>query len=381
MLRCLLDLVCFSILFLFAEKISFVFYHIVILGGGSAGLITALTLKKLIPEILVTVIRSKEIGIIGVGEGSTVGLVLQLHGILGLDPGQFLRIARPTWKLGLRLLWGPRPYFDYTFAPLMDWQWNDLRRENGFYCEEDIAYANISNGLMTHNHAFLRQPNGDPYISRDFSYHVENEHFVAYLEKMVTEEGVVFVTDTVQQVEQDNHGITRLILESGKQATADLYVDASGFRSLLLGNALTESYISFQKVLFCDRAVLGSWQRTDEPIKPYTTAETMNSGWCWQIEHLDHINRGYVYSSHFISDEDAEREFRGKNPKVEKTRLVKFPSGRYVRQWVKNVAAVGNASGFVEPLEATSLSLICDQARLLAQFLLESDMEPNSALR
>ena len=126
-------------------------------------------------------------------------------------------------------------------------------------------------------------------------------------------------------------------------------------RPLLLGKALGEPFVSFKRSLFCDRAVVGGWDRgRDEPIKPYTTCETMDAGWCWQIEHENRINRGYVYSSDFISDEEAEREFRAKNPKVGPTRIVRFVSGRYQRGWVKNVVAIGNASGFVEPLEATA---------------------------
>jgi len=104
----------------------------------------------------------------------------------------------------------------------------------------------------------------------------------------------------------------------------------------------------------------------------------MDSGWCWQIEHVNRVNRGYVYSSSFISDEDAEAEFRARNPKVGPTRVVKFVSGRYERGWVKNVVAIGNASGFVEPLEATALSVIATRSALLSQTLMESGGNPTT---
>jgi tryptophan halogenase len=110
-------------------------------------------------------------------------------------------------------------------------------------------------------------------------------------------------------------------------------------------------------------------------VRPYTIAETMNSGWCWQIEHPNRINRGYVYSSAFISDDEAQRELLEKNPKIsDSTRIVRFMSGRYERSWVKNVVAIGNSSGFVEPLEATSLSIIGTRCILLAEMLLDSDL-------
>ena len=185
--------------------------------------------------------------------------------------------------------------------------------------------------------------------------------------------------ETVQEAPLDDQGVAGLRLASGELLTADLYIDCSGFRSALLARALAEPYISFESTLFCDRAVAGGWDRTDEPIKPYTTAETMDCGWCWQIEHEDRVHRGYVYASDFISDDDAEREFRAKNPRVRATRIVKFPSGRYRNSWVKNVVAVGNASGFVEPLESTSLMVIGYECRLLASLLADCDRDPGPA--
>jgi tryptophan halogenase len=153
-------------------------------------------------------------------------------------------------------------------------------------------------------------------------------------------------------------------------------VDASGFASLLLGKSLEEPFENYDASLFCDRAVVGGWARSesrDWEINPYTTAETMDSGWCWQIDHENRINRGYVYCSAFISDSEAETEFRTKNPGVSQTRVVKFSSGRYRNQWVKNVVAVGNAGGFVEPLEATALGAIASNCVALTDTLVEAD--------
>src|SRR6185436_5095512 len=155
--------------------------------------------------------------------------------------------------------------------------------------------------------------------------------------------------------ELGGEGIAALVAEDGRRITGDLYIDSSGFRSELLGRALQEPFLNYDDALFCDKAVIGGWPRTNEPILPYTTAETMDSGWCWQIEHENFINRGYVYSSAFISDDAAREELLRKNPKVATVpRVVRFRSGRYERSWVGNVVAVGNAAGFVEPLEATA---------------------------
>jgi tryptophan halogenase len=163
--------------------------------------------------------------------------------------------------------------------------------------------------------------------------------------------------------------------------TADLFVDCSGFRRELLGGALAEPFVSFRETLFCDRAVVGGWDRTTEPILPYTTAETMPSGWSWQIEHEHRINRGYVYSSAFVTDDAAEAEFRAANPQVTKTRVVKFTTGYFHRAWVKNVVGIGNAAGFVEPLEATALYVICALSQALAASLVDCQLAPEDSLR
>jgi tryptophan halogenase len=204
---------------------------------------------------------------------------------------------------------------------------------------------------------------------------------VEYFERIAVEHGIEITEATVDHVERGGEGVASLTLNTGERLTADLYIDASGFRSELLGKALEEPFDSYTDALFCDRAVAGGWERSSEPILPYTVAETMDSGWAWQIEHEQHINRGYVYSSAFISDDEADQEFRKKNPNVKNTRIVKFRTGRYRRCWVGNVFAVGNAHGFVEPLEATAIFVICQALRFLAGALEENDCRVSPTMR
>lgn len=352
---------------------------VLVVGGGSAGLLAALILKKRFPALPVTVVRSSEMGVIGVGESTTVAIPRILHGYLELDPSEFYRKVLPSWKLGIRFLWGSRPFFDYTFGQQLDWKWDELSRPNGYYCDEDFSYVDASSALMSHNKAFARQQNGLPHVQPNFGYHIENRRFVSYLEEMAIVRHIEVIDAEVTGATQDDRGVTGVTLADGRTLTADLYIDCTGFRSMLIRDTLGEPYRSFQSTLFCDRAVVGTWQREDEEILPYTKAETMSAGWCWQIDHPDCIMRGNVYSSAFISDEDAEQEFRTKNPKVTGTRIVRFSSGRHERLWVKNVVAVGNSGGFVEPLESTALAVICDAARILAGCLHECDRSPNAA--
>ena len=355
---------------------------VIVLGGGSAGFLAAIALKAKLPELAVTVIRSKDIGIIGVGEGSTVALTDYLHRYLSVPARQFFEVAQPVWKLGLRFVWGPRPYFNYTFNPLqLDGRPAGLRRVKGYYADELMEYEDPVSAMMTLDRVFPRGAGGAPSFHANFAYHFENEKFVRFLEDYARRLGVNILDETVREVEQSEAGIDALRMDSGRTETADLFVDSSGFSSVLLGNALGVPFISYQDSLFCDRAVVGGWDRSDEPIHPYTTCETMDCGWCWQIEHEHRVNRGYVYCSAFVSDDEAEREFRGKNPKLGPTRVVKFRSGRYEECWAKNVVAVGNAGGFVEPLEATALGAIAQQSRTLADLLIDGDRVVTDAAR
>lgn len=347
---------------------------VVVLGGGSAGYLAAITMKARMPILDVAVIHSSKIPIIGVGEGSTFTMPQYLHGYLGINPGTFHEVVKPTYKLGIKFLWGERDHFFYTFNAQLDTRHPQLPKSNGFYLQEDFPFGEINAALMAHDKGFERQQDGGPRVNTDVAYHLENVPFVEFLERAATEAGVAIVDDVVEGVEQDENGISKLHLENGDDVEADLYIDCSGFRSELLGKALEEPFVDYSSSLFCDKAIAGGWDRQDEPLKPYTTAETMECGWAWQIEHDHLINRGYVYSSDFISDDKAEAEFREKNPKVEDPRVIEFTSGAYERSWVKNVVALGNSSGFVEPLEATSLAVICEHAAKLVQTLADNNL-------
>ncbi len=356
---------------------------ILVLGAGSAGLIAAISLKRKIPQLSVRVVRSAEIGVIGVGEGTTPNFPKHLFDYLGISRKRFYELAQPTWKIGIRFLWGPRGRFDYTFSQQLDTHWTDLPRPNGYYCEEEFRCTDLSAALMAHDKVFARQPDGvAPDIQPWHGFHIENKKLVDVLEIVARDAGVEFIDATVLGSERGPQGIAAVLLEDGRRLEADFFIDSSGFRSELLGKALEEPYISFDRTLFCDRAVVGGWDRTDEPILPYTTAETMDAGWAWQIDHEHHVNRGYVFSSQITSDDNAIAEFLTKNPKAPKSpRVVKFRSGRYRHAWVENVVAIGNAGGFVEPLEATSLMVVCAECQTFIDFLLHCSLEPTPTMR
>lgn len=354
---------------------------VMILGGGSAGLLVALTLKRMIPSLDVAMTRSTEIGVIGVGEGTTAVFPQHLFDTLAISQEQFYRDAEPTWKQGIRFLWGERGDYFYDFGFQYDAKVPGMQKATGFYADEDCHDLNLVCAMMRRGKAFASGPLGRPVLRGEYAFHIENAKLVGCLEKVAINSGVEIVDDIFLSATRNEHGITALHFKSGRETKADWYIDASGFSAELIGGVLDEPFRPFSDGLFCDRAVAGGWERDEEPIQAYTTAETYDHGWCWQIEHEHHINRGYVFGSAFLDDDRAEAEFRRLNPKVQKTRVIAFRSGRRHRSWVGNVIAIGNASGFVEPLEATALAQIIYASRCLVQTLKESGGDPGDASR
>jgi tryptophan halogenase len=348
----------------------------VILGAGSAGYLAAVALRRRLPEVRVSLIHSPRIPIIGVGESTTAFFPTYLHTELGLDRTQFYRDVRPSWKMGVQFDWcEPRDsHFYYSFDRVMDFKSLHLRKMNAYYCLDDRQDCAHFWALMDRKLSpCLRVPGGF-YVQDFIGYHIENRKFVAYLKNKAIELGVEIISGDVVEVPLEENGdVACLVLDDGRRLTADLFVDCSGFASLLVGKTLGDPYTSYAKALFCDSAIVGSWKREDQ-ILPYTRSETMDNGWCWQIEFDDHVTRGYVFSSQACSTDQAMRELKTKNPRLpDDLRVVKFPSGRYENFWRNNVVAIGNASGFVEPLEATALHLIAEQLQHLCGALNESN--------
>ena len=357
---------------------------VAVLGGGTAGLLAALTIRRTFPRVRVQVVHSSEIGTIGVGEGTTPIFPRHLLDTLKLDARRMHAQANPTWKLGIRFLWGPRPEFYYSFDRQFEGRWSDLPRPHGFYNTDEYVPADLPSALMAAGKCAPRRLDGFPDFLAATALHVENAHLIEWLNDECRAAGIEFVEGKLTDVQQTSEGdLTQLLLQDARAVSADFFVDATGFRRELIGHVFNEPYESWSAHLFCDRAVIGGWTRGDEPILPYTTAETMCAGWSWQIEHEHFINRGYVYCSQFLSDDEARAELAKKNPRMDpaKTRVVSFTSGYLRDTWIRNCVAIGNSAGFVEPLEATALSVMVLSVRAIAEALRDADLAPTEGHR
>ena len=323
-----------------------------IVGGGTAGYLTALALRRKLPGLEVTLIESSALPVIGVGEATTPLMPQFLHVDLGLDVRELFREVAPTLKLGIRFLWGARA-FNYPFGPIQVLEPavydGNIRRCSPRSLEIEAGVAPPASGLGV-----------------DVAYHLDNRRFVRYLRGRAADFGVRTVDAEITRVEvtADGDEVAGLIAGDGRRFAFDLYVDCSGFRSLLLEGALASPFLSYRDSLFTDRAVVAGVPTGDIP--PYTQAETLSAGWCWSTPQRDADHRGYVFSSAFASPEDAEREMRRVCPGMGDARLIEFRAGRHEHFWRGNVVAMGNAYGFVEPLESTALHMLIRQIGLFA---------------
>jgi tryptophan 7-halogenase len=338
-----------------------------ILGGGTAGWFTALALRAQLPWLDVTVIDSPSIPIIGVGEASVPSLVAFLHHYLKLDVEEFTREVQPTWKQGIRFEWGQPG--DHVFQAPFDWEVNGIGMLGSMAETGNVSAFTLQSILMERDVTPVIRTNGRlqsflPMLS--FAYHLDNQRLVAYLARTAVARGVRHVdariadaplAEAAAGAPEDEPEIDRLVTDDGRALQFDLYVDCSGFRSLLLGQKQGTPFQSYARSLYTDRAVAFNAPHGGS-LKPYTTARTMQSGWCWNIPMLESDHLGYVYSSAHCTDDEALAEARLAWPELTNERVVRFRSGRHERMWVGNVFAIGNAFGFVEPLESTGLLMI-----------------------
>lgn len=360
--------------------------RIVIAGGGTAGWMTAAALARFaMPHWQVTLVESDEIGTVGVGE-ATIPMVRLFNQSLGIDEGQFLRETMGTWKLGIAF---------------EGWGGFDERYVHGF------GVTGRSLGILPFHHYWLRgraeglagplgnyvlnavagdankfahidRPSGSALPPMPYAYHFDASLYAAFLRRHAEDSGVRRVEGRIVSCERhvDTGDLAGLVLDNGALIAGDVFVDCSGFRSVLLGQEMGVDYIDWSHWLRCNRAVAVPCARA-EPLVPYTRSIAQPAGWCWRIPLQHRTGNGHVFSADAMSEDEATWRLMDRldGKALAEPRTIRFKAGRREKAWERNVVAIGLSSGFIEPLESTSIHLIQTAINRLIDFL------PNGPVR
>jgi glycine/D-amino acid oxidase-like deaminating enzyme len=375
---------------------------ILIVGGGSAGWMTAAYLQKTLNHHSnIVLVESPTVGTIGVGEAtfSTIHLFFEF---LGLEEQDWMPECNATYKLAIKFVdWNEeRRHFFHPFQryetvagrTLAEWWLKLLRDRQPFDYSSFLVPAlcdrqrspRFMNGEMFDRcfqaHLDSKDTSGAVTLENlnlqyPYAYHFDASRVAAFLSSYAQKLGVECIKDDVTEVRVTESNFIRSIQtrEHG-EIVADLFIDCTGFRGLLINQTLNEPFIPFAASLPCDSAIATQVPTDSERdgINPFTTASALSAGWVWNIPLFERCGTGYVYSSAFISKEEAEREFRRHlGPFSDRCRAshIKMRVGRNRNSWVNNCVAIGLSSGFVEPLESTGLFFIQHGIDQLVQYL------------
>ncbi|HEU0100384.1 MAG TPA: tryptophan halogenase family protein [Allosphingosinicella sp.] len=361
---------------------------VIIVGGGTAGWMTAAALVKLLPtRCTVRLVESEAIGIVGVGE-ATLPHIRAFNERLGIDEAEFMAATRATFKLGIEFRdWGRvgdsyiHPFGTFGRGQgTVDFHqyWSRLRHEGVEV--PDLEQYSMAIAMARLNR--FRLPDSDPASLAStfgYAYQFDATLFAPFLRRLAEGLGAQRTEGRIVGVERvgETGDIEAVVLESGERIAGDLFVDCSGFVSLLVGRAMGEPFQDWSHWLPCDRAVAMPC-RTETALTPYTSATAMAEGWRWRIPLQHRTGNGYVYSSAFVADEAARDALVAavEGEPIAEPRVLRFTAGRRERSWVGNCVSVGLASGFLEPLESTSIYLIQAAITGLVELFPDREISP-----
>ncbi len=352
--------------------------RVVVLGGGTAGWMTAAGLARMLGDrVTVHLVESEDIGIVGVGE-ATLPHIRGFVEKLGISEAEFMRATHATYKLGIdfRDFGKIGDSYIHPFGSFGEelggvgfhHYWLELQRRGLAEPLGDYSFC-VAAALANK----FAPPADDMSLasSYGYAYQFDATLFGPFMREFGLSIGVTRHEGMVTQVERDGESgnVTALTLEDGRQLEGDLFVDCSGFRSRILGQELGEEWEDWTHWLPCDRAAAMPCKHATDEIRPYTTATAMPAGWRWQIPLQNRMGNGYVFSSAFIDEDDACETIRkaSEGEPLADPRILRFRPGRRRHSWSHNVIAVGLASGFLEPLESTSIYL----AQMAITYLIE----------
>jgi tryptophan halogenase len=347
---------------------------IVIVGGGSAGWMTAATLIQRLDNREIVLIEDPNTPTVGVGE-STLGFINEWMRLLGIKDTDFMRECNATYKMSISFTDFYKKgsgTFHYPFGGVditgntyakNDWYLKKfLHPETPISDYADNVYPIMS--LVNANRMTSESILPGYNFHNDVAFHFDAAKFGVWLrEKYAIPRGVKYIQGKVRHIPVNEDGVEKLILDSGEEITADLYIDCTGFRSIILGEALHEPFISYHDILPNNSAWAAQVPYIDKKkqIVPWTDCHAIENGWVWSIPLWSRMGMGYVYSDRYIDDAGALQEFKdhlnkyGMLKEDQHFHNIKFRAGIHNRIWVKNVAAIGLSAGFIEPLESNGL--------------------------
>ena len=344
---------------------------IIVVGSGTAGLITALIIKSAMPEYKIIIVSSSNKGIIGVGEGSTEHWQL-FQNIVGINVDDMVRNADITHKYGIRYENWTNHTPDYFHSVGgTGLQSNTFWGSYAYALENDLLLTNTFSwrGLVDN----MVIDNGPEVHRGTNQYHFDTFKLNKYLTNIAADKGINFIDDEVTDVSVENNGFIESVFlkDAQKDIYGDFFIDATGFHRELLSKIADKTFISYRKFLPCDKAIAFPTESEESgQIKPYTRARALKNCWMWEIPTQTRRGNVYVFASDFCSAEQAIEEASEVHGfQVEPAKILDFNSGYFKETWKNNCVAVGLAAGFVEPLEATSISTTIQQARFICSYL------------
>ncbi|MFM2057765.1 MAG: hypothetical protein RLY71_2150 [Pseudomonadota bacterium] len=354
--------------------------NIIIVGGGTAGWMAAAGLAKVLNGLWnIVLVESEDIGTVGVGE-ATIPLINIYNKALDIDEDEFMRATSATFKLGIEFVdWGRLgDRYIHGFGPLgpdigsakFHHYWLKMRQQGRCGDIEDYS-INIK---AARANKFLRarpEMGNSPLGEISHAFHFDAVRYAAFLRRYAEQRGVRRVEGRIRGATTrlaDGH-IEAVVLDDGARIEGDLFLDCSGFQGLLIEQALKTGYEDWSHWLPCNRA----WAvqcASVAPLLPYTRATARSAGWQWRIPLQHRTGNGHVYANGFISDDEAAATLMTNidGPALTEPRQLKFVTGKRRKFWNKNVVAIGLSSGFMEPLESTSIHLIQSTISRLVTF-------------